>query len=253
MAVFSTCIVTSDFEIGALLIQPQQIIFNWQYRQRFVIGKKPEMDTLWERMDTAHEPISSHNFPWYWELKKILGAYLLRVASILIKSVFILSRLVRAQPCSCWLGEGAKTTYGMLELFTKIPYCYAALTSRCGNVIARTHHRFENSRQSKLCLNSLTQSRVSSLTEREDSKVLLQAQYMALNLGPKAAFLSDQKISSCDNKEMAFLLCKDTSNREEDGWARVPQYDYFQKRLQKVAICLQKRISTLQETVEEQI
>jgi len=58
------------------------------------------------------------------------------------------------------------------------------------------------------------------LTEREDSKVLLPAH--DINLGPRAAFFQDQKISSCDNKGMAFLLCKDISKREKDGWARVP-------------------------------
>ena len=96
----------------------------------------------------------------------------------------------------------------MFEPLSKVPYSFAALTSRCGNVIARTHHRFEYSRQTKSCLNSLTQ-KVSSLTEREDSKVLLPAH--DINLGPRATFYKTRRFHLVITREWLFYFAKTSS------------------------------------------
>lgn len=112
------------------------------------------MDTLRERMDTAHmsqcaaiiflgiENERKYRLLIYLKLPRCLSA------------VYPFWAFIGPSPALLLLigGKGPKQPMGFLS---KIPYSFAALTSRFGNVIAHTHHRFENSRQLKPCFNSL--------------------------------------------------------------------------------------------------
>lgn len=159
-------------------------------------------------MDSGHSPwaIQQPSFPLILIIKENIGCLSAKVASIPIKSVPIFG-FYWYEPSLApadW-EEGTKTAYGMFEPLSKVPYSFAALTSRCGNVIARTHHRFEYSRQTKSGLNSLTQ-KVSSLTEREDSKVLLPAH--DINLGPRATFYKTRRFHLVITREWLFYFAK---------------------------------------------
>jgi len=135
----------------------------------------------------------------------------------------------------------------MFEPLSKVPDSFAALTSRCGNVIARTHHRFEYSRQTKSCLNSLTQ-RLSSLTEREYSKVLLPAH--DINLGPRAALYKTRRFHLVITREWLFYFAKTSVIGKRMGGHGYLNIIIFRNGCN---LSPKKRKSILQETVEERI